>query len=294
MPQTTPALTSIHEQGSRRLSPQPTKAKLPDLRNRSPTGQSPVSKTRKPTQINENPTSPKSKTWRGRVAKQFRKIHQGASSPSSPTAPEGSTFGVPLEHCLRSNYNEYVPRIVEVCTDIVESRGLDVVGIYRVPGNSAAVSALRDDVNKNYVDVVQTDPRWNDVHVVSSLLKSFFRKMPDSLLTTNLYPSFIEADKIKDPYVRMETIRSLVRKLPPHHYHTLKHLMFHLKKVFENCERNRMPLKNLAIVFGPSIVIAGEESMVTMVNDMTHQCKIVESLLNYVSSNSHIYCKAKR
>lgn len=267
------------------MSPQPLKAKGTDSRNRSPTGQSPVSKTRKPTQTNDNATSPKSKTWRGRVAKQFRKIHQGANSPSSPTAPEGSTFGVPLEQCLRSINNEYVPRIVEVCTRIVETKGLEVVGIYRVPGNSAAVTALTDEVNKNYVDVPQLDPRWNDVHVVSSLLKSFFRKMPDSLLTTTLYPNFIEADKIKDPYARMEAIKSLVNKLPPHHYHTLKHLMFHLKAVVHNCEKNRMAHKNLAIVFGPTIVRAGEESMVTMVNDMTHQCKIVESLLNYVSLN---------
>lgn len=233
--------------------------------------------------MNEPATSPKSKTWRGRVAKQFRKIHQGASSPNSPTAPEGSTFGAPLDQCLPSNGDVYVPRLVEVCTKIVESRGLDTVGIYRVPGNSASVNALTEDVNRNYEEVPQTDTRWNDIHVVSSLLKSFFRKMPDSLLTTALYPEFIEADKIKDPYLRMETIKSLVKRLPDHHYHTLKHLMFHLQKIVDNCEVNRMAHKNLAIVFGPTIVRAGQESMETMVNDMTHQCKIVESLLSYVN-----------
>ncbi|KAF5295367.1 hypothetical protein FQR65_LT01557 [Abscondita terminalis] len=278
VPQTIPASTSVQVQGSSRLSPQPNKSKLPSLRNRSPTGQSPVSKTRKPSQVNEGLTSPKTKTWKGRVAKQFRKM-QGASSPSSPTAPEGSTFGVPLEHCYPSNYNQHVPRLVEVCTEIVESKGLDTIGVYRVPGNSAAITALTNSVNQSYEGVPQVDAQWNDVHVVSSLLKSFFRKLPDALLTSNLYSNFIEADKTKDPNMRMEEIRKLVRCLPVHHYHTLKHLMLHLKKVTDNCEVNKMEGRNLAIVFGPTLIRAVQDDMATLVNDMTHNYKIVESLI---------------
>lgn len=243
-----------------------------------------MSKSRKPSHVQElQLSSPKSKTWRGRVAKQFRKIHQGANSPISPVAPEGSTFGVPLEQCLPSNYNQYVPRLVEICTEIVESRGLDIIGIYRVPGNNAAVTALTEEVNKNYDEVPQNDSRWNDIHVVSSLLKSFFRKLPDSLLTATTYPLFIEADKIENPSDRMDRLRKLVKALPPHHYHTLKHLMYHLKCVIEHKDLNKMESKNIAIVFGPTLVRADEESMETMVNDMNHQYRIVESLLNYVS-----------
>ena len=60
-------------------------------------------------------------------------------------------------------------------------------------------------------DVIFQDPRWNDVNVISSLLKLFFRKLPDALLTSELYPLFIDADKIEDPGKRMITIRKLVR-----------------------------------------------------------------------------------
>lgn len=61
-----------------------------------------MNKTRKPSQIVEPLSSPKTKTWKGRVAKQFRRMHGQAGSPSSPTAqlpPEGATFKVPLELC---------------------------------------------------------------------------------------------------------------------------------------------------------------------------------------------------
>ncbi|KAJ8947757.1 hypothetical protein NQ318_010351, partial [Aromia moschata] len=228
--------TTIQVQGSH-LSPQLSKSKTTTSRNRSPTGQSPVSKTRKPSHIPDPSTSPKSKTWRGRVAKQFRKFNQGANSPNSPTAPEGSTFGIPIEDCLPSSGNIHVPRFVEVCTDIIDERGLQTVGIYRVPGNNASITGLTEEVNRCYDDMPLDDPRWNDLHVVSSVLKSYFRKMPNSLVTVQLYPSFIKADKIEDPKGRMEELKRLVRSLPKHNYHTLKHIIMHLKRVADNSQK---------------------------------------------------------
>ncbi|XP_028521544.2 uncharacterized protein LOC107994952 isoform X7 [Apis cerana] len=276
--------------GSQRLSPLPGHKgikKLTSFRNRSPTGQSPINKTRKPSQTIDNLVSPKTKTWKGRVAKQLRKMHGQTASPSSPTTqlpPEGATFKVPLELCPPSSFSEYVPLIVEMCTSIVEARGLEVVGIYRVPGNTAAISHLTDSVNKGFENINLQDPRWSDVNVISSLLKSFFRQLPDSLLTAELYPMFIDADKVEDPQRRMTTIRKLLRDLPEHHFATLKYLMFHLKRIVEHSEVNKMEAKNLAIVFGPTLVRASgsRDNMVTMVTDMSHQCRIVESLLNNV------------
>ncbi|KAL6432791.1 hypothetical protein ACFW04_006282 [Cataglyphis niger] len=288
---TTPS-GGVSPSNGQRLSPLPSHKgikKLTSFRNRSPTGQSPVNKTRKPSnQMLEPLPSPKSKTWKGRMAKQFRRMHgQTGGAPSSPTAqmpPEGATFKVPLELCPQSSFSECVPLIVEMCTSIVEARGLEVVGIYRVPGNTAAIAQLTDSVNKGFENINFQDPRWSDVNVISSLLKSFFRQLPDSLLTAELYPMFIDADKIEDPQRRMTTIRKLLRDLPEHHFETLKYLMQHLKKVVEHSEINKMEAKNLAIVFGPTLVRASgsRDNMVTMVTDMSHQCRIVESLLNNV------------
>ncbi|XP_072757609.1 rho GTPase-activating protein 21 isoform X4 [Anoplolepis gracilipes] len=288
---TTPS-GSVSPSNGQRLSPLPSHKgikKLTSFRNRSPTGQSPVNKTRKPSNQTLEPlASPKSKTWKGRMAKQFRRMHgQAGGAPSSPTAhmpPEGATFKVPLELCPQSSFSECVPLIVEMCTSIVEARGLEVVGIYRVPGNTAAISQLTDSVNKGFENINFQDPRWSDVNVISSLLKSFFRQLPDSLLTAELYPMFIDADKIEDPQRRMTTIRKLLRDLPEHHFETLKYLMQHLKKIVDHSEINKMEAKNLAIVFGPTLVRASgsRDNMVTMVTDMSHQCRIVESLLNNV------------
>ncbi|XP_076244290.1 rho GTPase activating protein at 19D isoform X6 [Calliopsis andreniformis] len=286
----TSGTVSVSNGAGQRLSPLPGHKgikKLTSFRNRSPTGQSPINKTRKPSQTIESLVSPKTKTWKGRVAKQLRRMHGQTGPPSSPTTqlpPEGATFKVPLELCPPSSFSEYVPLIVEMCTRIVEARGLEVVGIYRVPGNTAAISHLTESVNKGFENIDRQDSRWSDVNVISSLLKSFFRQLPDSLLTAELYPMFIDADKVEDPQRRMTTIRKLLRDLPEHHFETLKFLMLHLKKIVEHSEVNKMEAKNLAIVFGPTLVRASgsRDNMVTMVTDMSHQCRIVESLLNNV------------
>jgi len=269
-----------------RLSPLPTHKgirKLTSFRNRSPTGQSPVNKTRKPSQTDQIP-SPKTKTWKGRVARQFRRIQQGSGSPSSPTAPhpEGVTIGVPLEDCPQSTFSEFVPLLVELCTNIVELRGLDITGIYRVPGNTAVLSSLTEGVNKGFDSITLQDARWNDVNVVSSLLKLFFRRLPDSLLTSELYPHFIEADKIEDPAKRVVAIKKLLHELPDHHFETLKFLLLHLKKVVEHSTANKMEARNLAIIFGPTLVRTADDNMVTMVTDMAHQCQIIELLISHV------------
>jgi len=41
-----------------------------------------------------------------------------------------------------------VPLIVEICTRIVEEKGIENQGIYRVPGNSGAINAMLDELNK--------------------------------------------------------------------------------------------------------------------------------------------------
>lgn len=187
----------------------PSKSVRKYLGSRSPSGQSPVTKSRKTPQLPNISTgskdssdkeigSPKSRTWKGLVARQFRKI-QG-QTPSSPNAnfgqlPEGASIGVPLIQCTPSEENEYVPFLVVRCTQIVESRGLGVVGIYRIPGNTAAITALTEQVNRGFDEQTLSDPRWEDVNVVSSLLKLFIRSLPDGLLPNDLYSSFIEADK---------------------------------------------------------------------------------------------------
>lgn len=168
------------------------------------------------------------------------------------------------------------------CTEIVELRGLCVVGIYRVSGNKAAYTALKDQVNRGLDEVTLADPKWDDVNVVASLLKLFIRELPDGLLPGDMYQLFIDADRDAGR-ARMLKLKGLMGRLPAHSYETLKHLMRHLFRVSEQSATNLMEPKNLAIIFGPTVVWTCNETMESAVKDMQHQCRIVEALVSHVS-----------
>ncbi|XP_067640758.1 rho GTPase-activating protein 21 isoform X2 [Eurosta solidaginis] len=249
---------------------------------------SPVMKTRKSSSHKNIPDkdlgSPKAKNWKDLL---FRRgggssSHHADISPSSLASGGKATgsIGVPLKMCPMSKNNEYVPQLVDVCTNIVETKGLGVVGIYRIPGNKAAISELSEQVNKSdfSFDRCNTDVRWEDVNVVSSLLKQFIRNLPDALMPCTFYINFIEADK-KTGLERLKELRELLSALPRYSYETLKHLIRHLSRVSKNCDVNLMEPKNLAIIFGPSIIRTPNDTLEIAVKDMKHQCRIVELLV---------------
>uniref|UniRef100_A0A8C4TVG2 Rho GTPase activating protein 23 n=1 Tax=Falco tinnunculus TaxID=100819 RepID=A0A8C4TVG2_FALTI len=227
----------------------------------------------------------------------YRKVRYGprggGHESSSQKAPWGinimkknkksapRAFGVRLEDCQPAPDNKNVPLIVEACCKVVEDRGLEYMGIYRVPGNNAVVSSLQEQLNKGATEINLQDERWQDLNVISSLLKSFFRKLPEPLFTDDKYNDFIEANRIEDASERMRTLRKLIRDLPGHYYETLKFLVGHLKTIADHSEKNKMEPRNLALVFGPTLVRTSEDNMTDMVTHMPDRYKIVETLIQH-------------
>ncbi|XP_042366075.1 rho GTPase-activating protein 21-like isoform X2 [Plectropomus leopardus] len=225
----------------------------------------------------DDTSPPKDKgTWRKGIPGLMRKPFEKKPAP-------GVTFGVRLDDCPPAQTNKFVPLIVEVCCKLVEERGLEYTGIYRVPGNNAAISNMQEELNnKGMNDIDIQDDKWRDLNVISSLLKSFFRKLPEPLFTNDRYADFIDANRTEDPVERLKVLKRLLHELPDHHYETLKFLSAHLKTVAENSEKNKMEPRNLAIVFGPTLVRTTEDNMTHMVTHMPDQYRIVEALIqNY-------------
>lgn len=114
--------------------------------------------------VPDDTSPPKDKgTWRKGIPGLMRKPFEKKPSP-------GVTFGVRLDDCPPAHNNkvrkhppslhslyyrlhwslfclQFVPLIVEVCCNLVEERGLEYTGIYRVPGNNAAISNMQDELN---------------------------------------------------------------------------------------------------------------------------------------------------
>ncbi|XP_063076699.1 rho GTPase-activating protein 23-like [Engraulis encrasicolus] len=243
-------------------SPRLSRMKPPFLKTDSP------SSPRSPKSDSKDESPPKS-PWGISLMK------RGQRRVNAPKA-----FGVRLDECQPATTNKYVPMIVEMCVCVMESSGLDTTGIYRVPGNNAAVSGLQEALDRG-ADINTQDERWQDLNVVSSLLKSFFRKLPEPLFTDDKYSEFIEANRMEDASGRLRKMKSLIHDLPDHHFYTLKFLLRHLKTVAEHADKNKMEPRNLALVFGPTLVRMSEDNMMDMVTHMPDRYKIVETLLQH-------------
>jgi len=83
-------------------------------------------------------------------------------------AASGGKFGVPLESLvLRERSPGNVPVVVRRCTEEVERRGLDCVGIYRLCCSSRRKRMLKADIEADAERAVLAADRVPDVNVIS-------------------------------------------------------------------------------------------------------------------------------
>ena len=89
----------------------------------------------------------------------------GVPLDECPTLASLDQDGVPNMTLNSSSNMENVPLLVRICTSIVEQKGIEIVGMYRIPGNNAAVTQLTELVNKgpDHVEVMIIVKKTNDL-----------------------------------------------------------------------------------------------------------------------------------
>ncbi|KAL6945388.1 hypothetical protein ACO0QE_002840 [Hanseniaspora vineae] len=177
-------------------------------------------------------------------------------------------FGVPLEDlCEREGV--LVPAVVTRLLEEIELRGLDEVGLYRVPGSVGSINSLKQAFDtygaENNNNFTLEDDRWFEINAIAGCFKLFLRDLPESLLTESRLDDFISVMaqyKIDDNKELMENnIRNLLKQIPMCNYHVMKRLFQHLNRVHSHFENNKMDATNLAIVFSMSFISKDDLSM---------------------------------
>ncbi|XP_070786126.1 active breakpoint cluster region-related protein isoform X2 [Enoplosus armatus] len=172
--------------------------------------------------------------------------------PPSSVAQQQPVFGVPIETVAQQE-GVLVPHVVRCCVEELERRGLDEVGIYRISGAASDISALKAAFNSNLREAV-TRLRCADVNAVSGVLKLYFRELPEPLIPTELFQSLARTLDIQDMNSQLASMLSLLHSCPDPNRHTCLYLLHHLQRVSEKEDINKMSLRNLATVFGPSLL----------------------------------------
>ncbi|XP_053595606.1 rho GTPase-activating protein 32 isoform X2 [Microplitis demolitor] len=191
-------------------------------------------------------------------------------------------FGCDLgEHLLNSGQD--VPAVLKCCAEFIETHGL-VDGIYRLSGVTSNIQRLRHAFDEDRVPALHSDESiLQDIHSVASLLKMYFRELPNPLCTYQLYFTFVTAVQANTDADRLRRMRDAVRKLPPPHYRTLEYLMRHLVRVAACGADTGMTPRNVAIVWAPNLLRCKELEVggVAALQGVGVQAVVTEFLICY-------------
>ncbi|KAG6819972.1 hypothetical protein H0H93_006875 [Arthromyces matolae] len=186
-----------------------------------------------------------------------------------------AVFNVPLEESLDVAQIANLPAIVFRSIQYLEAKKAEQEeGIYRLSGSTAVIKSLKDRFNmgmqshddrKSFskpqffltegdVDLLASDEYW-DPHAIAGLLKSFLRELPASILTRDLHLRFLAVIDFVDPQERIRELSRLIAALPLANYSLLRALTAHLILIVQNSSINKMTMRNVGIVFSPTLGI---------------------------------------
>ncbi|XP_041339188.1 rho GTPase-activating protein 29 isoform X5 [Pyrgilauda ruficollis] len=213
-------------------------------------------------------------------------------------------FGVEFAQAAK-NIPDGIPFIIKKCTSEIESRALNVKGIYRVNGAKSRVEKLCQAF-ENGKDLVELSELY--AHDISNVLKLYLRQLPEPLILFRLYNEFIGLAKesqntneeldAKQASPKAKTrqslcielnriiikIKDLLKQLPVPNYNTLQYLIGHLHRVTEQCDENKMSASNLGIIFGPTLIRPRQTDATVSLSslvDYPYQARVVELLITY-------------
>lgn len=200
-------------------------------------------------------------------------------------------FGVPIEDvCEREG--SIIPNIVVKLLEEIELRGLDEVGLYRIPGSVGSINALKNAFDEEGAvsnSFTLEDDRWFEINTIAGCFKLYLRELPESLFTNEKLSDFTDlvmcykASKIE--FEEFQTsMRMMLKSLPVYNYHMIKRISGHLNRVHQHMDNNRMDATNLAIVFSMSFIDQDD-----LANSVGPRLGALQTILQYFIKNPEHY-----
>ncbi|XP_075054875.1 rho GTPase-activating protein 42 isoform X2 [Mixophyes fleayi] len=183
--------------------------------------------------------------------------------------------------------NEAGFNFVRKCIHSVETRGITILGLYRIGGVNSKVQKLMNTVfSPKAPPDMDIDLELWDNKTITSALKNYLRCLTEPLMTYKLHKDFILAVKSDDQNYRVQAVHALVHKLPEKNREMLDILIKHLVKVSLHSQQNLMTVSNLGVIFGPTLMRAQEETVAAMMN-IKFQNIVVEILIEHYEKIFH-------
>ncbi|XP_047463139.1 oligophrenin-1-like isoform X2 [Mugil cephalus] len=184
----------------------------------------------------------------------------------------------PIHKQAEMELNETGFKFVRKCINYIETKATQE-GVYRTVGSNIQVQKLLntffDPANPGDVDLLSSE--WDD-KTITSALKFYLRSLSEPLMTYSLHRDLVCAAKSDNPDLRLSEIHSITYKLPEKNREMLEMLIKHLVHVCSHSDENLMTPSNMAVIFGPTLMRAKEETVAAML-DIKFQNIVVEILI---------------
>ena len=167
---------------------------------------------------------------------------------------------------------QFVPATLTVMQNfLIRNGALELEGLFRVaPSTKVFTGALtqceegnRTGIPPHFLQenlstsITIAAQRQQLITTVSSLYKMYLRRMPEPLITREVFDDislFMPlADRLRASYPK------LLAKLPPRYLRCLRHIVRFLRTVAQRKDANRMSANNLARIFAPSLLPKGSQ-----------------------------------
>ncbi|XP_037035910.1 ralA-binding protein 1 isoform X2 [Bradysia coprophila] len=141
-----------------------------------------------------------------------------------------------------------LPLVVRDCIDYLQEHGLSSDQIYKGDAIKTRVQHLKALYNNRETSSIDDF----DVVTACSLLKLFFKELPEPILTTDLTSRFEEAASLPVGQQDRE-LNNLINQLPTANRTLLSWMVMHLDAVTQHEKANKMSVQNVAILLGPTM-----------------------------------------
>lgn len=171
-----------------------------------------------------------------------------------------AVFGLALadavEYCSPFNVDVGLPAVVYRSIEYLRFKNAsNEEGLFRLSGSNIVVKTLKERFNTEGDIDLTDDKEYYDVHAVASLFKQYLRELPSPLLTRDLHIEFLKVLELETQEEKVAMFNILVHQLPQVNFELVRTMSEYLLEVTENSGKNKMSVRNMGIVFSPTVNI---------------------------------------
>ncbi|KAJ3153394.1 hypothetical protein HDU86_005224 [Geranomyces michiganensis] len=181
------------------------------------------------------------------------KVPQGPPIDDSSSEQLPTVFGAPLHEVMGVNGEKGVPRIISDCIAYIRKEGLAIEGIFRRSPASKQLQHAKRAYNRG--DDNFALEQCGDIHLACSLLKSFFRDLPEPVFPAAMYNVIRGIHACQDENQQVSFARDTVIPILSAPTRRLLAVVFELlNQVHLSSDQNLMTSSNLTIVWAPNLL----------------------------------------